>query len=229
MRNGLQASNAGNRRVADGLHLLSLDVEGTALAEAHQRPGQYVFVTLPPHPQAPFALANAPGRHVSRYELLLREGSLLPDALLALPLGAPVQVSRPGGPGYPLEKARGRPLLLAGTGSGISPIISVVRTLASEREAYGPMTVLYGARTSSGFAFDDELDALAERNVELVRTVSAPDAGWAGLRGYVQHHLGDEIHEGAVAFLCGQPEMVAAMTDALVERGVRREDVYLNV
>jgi NAD(P)H-flavin reductase len=229
MRDAVEARVQGVRKAGDGLHLLSLDVEGTPLAEAHRRPGQYLFLALPDVPKAPFALINAPGARLSTYELLLREGSILPDTLLALPPGAPVLVRPPEGPGYPLEKARGRPLVLAGTGSGISPILSTLRALSSEVEAYGPITVLYGARTRGGFVLGEELAELEKRGVKVVRTVSAPDAGWEGLEGYVQAHLGPHRYEHALAFLCGQGEMVRSMTDALVERGVEREDIYLNV
>ncbi len=219
----------GSSRVAEGLHLLSLSVERTPLAGAHMRAGQYVWLSLPQYSEAPFALVNAPGARVDRYELLVRSGSLLSDALLGLHPGAPVTVGTPEGPGFPLERARGRPLVLAGTGSGVSPLISVLRTLVRERREYGHVMLLYGARTPAEFAFGPELDALMEKKIDVVRTVSAPDSGWSGLTGYVQHHIGQELRHGAVAFLCGQPEMVAAMTETLVERGVKREDVFLNV
>jgi NAD(P)H-flavin reductase len=225
----LEARLLSRQPVGDGLYQLSLGVEGTPLARAHHRPGQYIFLSLPGLPPAPFALGNAPGPSVSHYEVLLRPASPLAEALVALSPGEPVQVKPPAGPGYPLEHARGRPLLLAGTGTAISPLMSVLRTLVPEREAYGPVTLLYGTRTAGGFAYAEELTALAGHGVKVVHTVSSPEAGWEGLTGYVQHHVCRERCGGVVAFLAGQPEMVSAVTEALVQEGARREDVFLNV
>src|SRR5689334_18771307 len=121
---------------ADGLTHLMIDASGPPLRGSHERPGQYVRVRLPGIPEGLFALASPPG-DVPQWDLLVKKDAPLTNALLSLPLGERVEVSRPEGPGFPLEGARGKDLLLFATGSGISPIRSVIESIRQDRDGYG--------------------------------------------------------------------------------------------
>ena len=143
--------------------------------------------------------------------------------------GAQVQSRRPEGRGFPLVQARGRNLLLFATGSGISPIRSVIESVRQERSAYGRVTLYFGARTPQAFAYEDELQHWEAAGIRVVRTVSQPGAsGWQGLTGYVQAHLGEVPVEDTLAFVCGQSGMVQGVMDALRTRGLPREAIHLN-
>jgi NAD(P)H-flavin reductase len=228
MGEGFPARVVGNRPAAIGLRLLTLDVSGTPLVGTHERPGQYVELSLPGHAQMPFALASAPDPHGARWEVLVKAGPPLADALSTVNGGAVVEVTRPVGPGFPLERAKGHSLVLVATGSGISPIRSVLQALLREREAYGKVTLLFGARTPKSFAFAEEVPVWEANGVRVVRVVSQPDAnGWAHATGYVQKHLGGP-HADAVAFLCGQKAMIDEVALELERQGVPSRNVYLN-
>lgn len=214
---------------ADGLTDLVLDIQGTPLVGTHAYPGQYVRLRLPGLEEGIFAIASPPSPQGTHWEFLLKDGSPLPDALIRLKPGDRVEVTRPEGKGFPLERARGRDLLLFATGSGISPIRSVIASIRSERQTYGRVTLYFGARTPSAFAYSDELHEWEAGGVRVVRTVSQPGvSGWQGLTGYVQACLGEESVEGAIAFLCGQSEMVQGVKATLQARGVPRGDIFLN-
>jgi sulfhydrogenase subunit gamma (sulfur reductase) len=214
---------------ADGLTDLVLDIQGTPLVGTHAHPGQYVRLRLPGEEEGIFAIASPPDAQGTRWEFLLKDGSPLPDALIRLRPGARVDVTPPEGRGFPLERARGHDLLLFATGSGISAIRSVIRSIHRERGAYGRVTLYFGARTPSAFAYSDELHEWEAGGVRVVRTVSQPGAsGWQGLTGYVQAHLGEEPPRDVVAFLCGQTEMVQGVKATLQARGVPKSAIYLN-
>jgi NAD(P)H-flavin reductase len=160
----------------------------------------------------------------------VKEGSPLPDALLHLPLGERVEVSRPEGRGFPLKRALGKDLLLFATGSGISPIRSVIESVRQERGAYGRVTLYFGARTPGAFAYARDFETWERAGIHVVPTVSQPGAsGWQGLTGYVQAHLGDEpVAPGTLAFLCGQQEMVQGVFQALRARGLPSSAIFQN-
>lgn len=223
------ATVAARAPAADELTDLSLDIGGTPLVGSHLVPGQYVRVRLPEVGEGLFAIASPPAPAGSRWEFLLKSGSPLPDSLVRLPMGARVEVSRPEGRGFPLERARTRDLLLFATGSGISPIRSVIESLRRERDAYGRVALYFGARTPSAFAYTEEFHQWEASRIHVVRTVSRPGAsGWQGLTGYVQEHLAEEPLSNALAFVCGQAEMVQGVMRALVERGLPQDCIFLN-
>jgi NAD(P)H-flavin reductase len=214
---------------ADGLIDLTLDVSVGPLAGAHQHPGQYVHLRLPGHAEGLFAIASPPGES-GRWDLLVKEGAALPNALVHLPLGSQVEVSQPKGKGFPLEQGRGKDLLLFATGSGISPIRSVIESIRLERDAYGRVTLYFGARTPGAFAYVRDFETWEQARIRVVRTVSQPGAsGWQGLTGYVQAHLAEEpLSSDTIAFLCGQRQMVDGVVKALKDRGLAPGSIHLN-
>jgi NAD(P)H-flavin reductase len=214
---------------ADGLTDLVLDIGGTPLVGTHLHPGQYARLRLPTEKEGLYAIASPPDPRGTHWEFLLKDSSPLLAALLRLPVGAQVEVSPPEGKGFPLEKARGHDLLLFATGSGISAIRPVIASVRQERGTYGRVTLYFGARTPSAFAYSDELHEWEAGGVRVVRTVSQPDvSGWQGLTGYVQAHLGEEPLQDVVAFVCGQSQMVQGVMAELRNRGVPKSSIFLN-
>ncbi len=213
---------------ADGLVHLVLNVANTPLEGTHSVPGQCVKLSLDGKGEAYFAIASGPGKGPT-LEFLVKRGAPLADALCDSPVGGQVRVSAVLGRGFPLEKARGKDVLLFATGSGISAIRSVIAQIRKERDAYGAVTLYFGVRTPSSFAYESELTDWERSRIRVVRTVSRPgNSGWQGLTGYVQAHIGDVDVSNAVAFLVGQKAMVKEVTEALEKRGLPQENVFLN-
>ena len=214
---------------ADSLTELALDLHGTPLAGTHRTPGQYVRLALPGVGESLFAISSAPEPGGSRWDFLIKQGSAVPDALVRLPLGSAVWARAPEGDGFPLDAARGKDLLLFATGSGISSIHSVIESVRRERQDFGRVTLYFGARTPSAFAYMNKMGHWEAANIRVVRTVSQPGAsGWQGLTGYVQAHIAEEPVENAAAFVCGQSSMVEGVMEALAHRGLARERIHLN-
>lgn len=212
---------------ASELFDVRIDVAGTPLVGTHQRPGQYVQLGVEGHAAQPFALASAPLEPT--FELLLKAGSELTDAVLSRRSGQTVLCSKAEGEGFPLDRARGRNVLLFATGSGISPIRSALLMLRRERERYGDVTLFFGARTPTSFAYVKEHAQWEADRIDVVRTVSRPgQSGWKGLTGYVQSHIPAMVKDDPLVFVCGQQEMVEAVTHALERAGVPKTNLYLN-
>jgi len=228
MSNWYEVAVASQRAEADGLTHLELDVAATPLAGTHLHAGQYVKLALEGLGESFFALASPPGPHAARFEVLVKAGAPLADALTQLKPGAQVRATVAQGKGFPLAAARGKNVLLVATGSGLSPVRSAIEAMLAERGAYGELTVYVGARTPQAFAYADRMTHWERAGVRVFRVVSQPgQSGWKGLTGYVQGHLTPPAPP-AVAFLCGQKAMVQAVTETLVARGVGRDAIFLN-
>ncbi len=122
----------------------------------------------------------------------------------------------------------GCPSLFVATGTGLTPMRSMVRD-ALARGAAEPLRVLVGVRSEADMLYRDEFEALSARhpNLEVAFSLSRPPPGWGGLTGYVQGHVPDlwrRLAEAAPAaephlFVCGLERMVS------VVRGLGRKEL----
>lgn len=192
----------GRRHSGAGLSLVTL-TPASDRAEGYRAPGQYIEVRA--SAKGYFALASEIG--APSWELLVRMNGGASDTLLRAPEGTELQVAGPHGRGFPLDDARGRPLVVAVAGSALAVARPILRARAAQGEAH--RTRLYvGARTLGEVALGDEVAEWAGAGATVIlclsRTTLDDDGGHtlAGLRranGYVQKVLVNDVVEGLVA------------------------------
>jgi ferredoxin-NADP reductase len=88
--------------------------------------------------------------------------------------------------------------------------------------------MLYSARTPSEFAYEDELQSLAERRlIELQLRVTREADEWAGTRGRIgRADLEPLVHGRAtLCFVCGPPALVREIPQLLQELGGPRQGI----
>jgi ferredoxin-NADP reductase len=118
---------------------------------------------------------------------------------------------------FALPAERPARLLLISGGSGITPVMSMLRTLCDEGHT-GPVTFLHYAFTERDVIYGAELAALAAThpNVSLVRAYTdQPEGGeLAGL--FTREHLvaAEPQYAAAETFLCGPPGLMEAVRSA---------------
>ena len=221
-----QATLSQNEVAGPGLHRLTLEVQ-VAVSSGFHTAGQYHRVRLPSGQDASFAIASPPG--AARFEYLVRASAGVAGELTALAPGAQVEVSVPMGPGFPVPRARGKNLLVIGTGTGFAPLRSVLLAIAAERAAFGEVHGAYGVLTPAHLAFGRELADWERAGLHIIPTVTASAAGWTGAVGQVQHLVSRlPVERSELAFVCGQNEMVAEITDLLGQRGIPPDRVFVN-
>ena len=114
-------------------------------------------------------------------------------------------------------------LLLLSGGSGITPVMSMIRTLRDRRHQ-GDVTFLHYARSRQDEMFSDELDHLVEelpsaRIVRIYTREPEPGAALAG-RFHVDHlkHLGVDESD-TLTYVCGPAGLIASVRDTYTELG----------
>ena len=214
-----------NDLAGPGLHRLTLEVPA-AVASGFHVPGQYHRVRVASGEDAPFAFASPPGE--PRFEYLIRESEGVAGELTALPVGSELRVGMPEGPGFPVERARAHDLILVGTGTGFAPLRSVILTILKHRPQYHEVHGAYGVLTPAHLAFGAELADWKRQGVHITPTVTTPAADWKGAVGQVQALLPGMRVKNAIAFVCGQPEMIAEVTRLLEGLGVPADRVFVN-
>lgn len=209
--------------------MFRLKLEAGALARLHVRPGQHVQIRAASGEVSYFALANAPGE--PHFELLVKRGGAVADELARLEVGMGVEVSAPGGKGFPIENHAGMDLLLFAAGSGIAPIRSVVAYVLADRARFGRVQLYYGQRDPAEFAFTRDYEKWAMAGIEIHRVISGRrDSDFPMARTHVQDAVLKNPPDvsNAVAYVTGMKEMVEQVTEVLQSLGMRSERVFLN-
>jgi ferredoxin-NADP reductase len=123
------------------------------------------------------------------------------------------------------------PVLLLGGGSGVVPLMAMVRTRAANGSTM-PMRLVYSTRTPDTVLYGDELRRLAERDptlrVDLVYTRRAPE-GREGPVGRLDAArlaaLAWPPADRPASFVCGPTGFVEAVADLLVDQGYAPEQI----
>lgn len=203
---------------------ISLRVPGW---EGH-RAGQHVDVRLTApdgyQAQRSYSVASAPEN--GRVELLverLEEGEVSPYLTDELRVGDGLELRGPIGGWFAWEARDGGPLLLVAGGSGIAPLMAMIRH-RKEAGSDAPVRLLYSSRSHEEIVFREELDRLATGDDELrvthTLTRSQPP-GWTGYDRRIDAEMLGEVapEEFALAFVCGPTPLVEGVATALVGLG----------
>jgi ring-1,2-phenylacetyl-CoA epoxidase subunit PaaE len=153
----------------------------------------------------------------------------------ALVPGAAVEVAPPDGRFHvPLDPANEKHYLGFAAGSGITPMLSLVKTTLAQ-EPKSSFTLVYGNRASSSVMFREELQDLKDRHLGrlvLIFIMSREPQDVELFSGRIDRAKCDALLEGWIdaasvdtAFVCGPEEMMAAVAASLTAHGLDPADV----
>ena len=197
------------------------------------RAGQHVDVRLVAadgyQAQRSYSIASAPeDQAIALTVERLEDGEVSPYLCDVLNIGDGVEVRGPIGGYFVWESDQTGRLLFVGGGSGIVPLMAMLRHHAhAERaiRALAPVRVLYSARTRDEVIYREELERLAndaDVDVTFTFTRGAP-ADWQGYRRRIDREMLGAVSwppsEMPRAFVCGPTPLVESVASLLVELG----------
>jgi ferredoxin--NADP+ reductase len=203
-------------------------------------PGQAATLGLP-DPEGPgkflrrvYSATSAPGAdHLEFYIQLVKEGPFT-KRLWHQQEGDPIWLSPRLVGALTLQQVpEGSDLVLIGSGTGLAPYLSMLRTHRGTGR-WRRCLVVHGARTQSELGYRAELEhwSREDRSLSYLPTLTRePEAGWTGARGRMQQLLqeGELERRAGLAldparchvFLCGHPQMIDEVEALLLPRGFR--------
>ena len=147
------------------------------------RPGQFVMAALPGFTAAPISVSRY---HEDGFELTIRAAGAATRALCALRRGDSLGIRGPMGRPWPVEAAIGRDVVIVTGGIGLAPLRPLLDAILRQRERFGAVRLMYGARTPADRLFVDELSDLGGRDdLEIGSTVDRAGPEWFGRVGVV--------------------------------------------
>jgi NAD(P)H-flavin reductase len=209
-----------------------LDIETDGLEPAKAAPGQFNMLTAFGVGEAPISLSGDPAEP-GRLVHTIRAVGPVSRALARLGPGQAVGLRGPFGSSWPMAEAAGRDVVIMAGGLGLAPLRPVLYRLLAERERYGQVLLLYGARSPGDILFRRELESWRRRlDVEIEVTVDhAAASDWRGHVGMVTNLLGQVALDPAktIALVCGPEIMMRFSVAALQDAGVKNQAIYLSM
>ncbi|MGZ8648761.1 MAG: ferredoxin reductase [Solirubrobacteraceae bacterium] len=199
---------------------LVLDVEGWP----GHRAGQHVDVRLTAEDgyqaQRSYSISSAPEEERPAITVeRLDDGEVSPYLVDEVRAGDFVEVRGPVGGWFVWDARDGGPLFLVAGGSGLAPLMAMLRHRAlSGSDAAA--TLMLSARRPDDVLFVSELEALDGVRVERTFTRSAPE-GWTGYTRRVDREMLAEVAPapGARVYICGPTGFVEVVAGNLVALG----------
>jgi sulfhydrogenase subunit gamma (sulfur reductase) len=189
--------------------------------------GQFCLLSVLGIGEAPFCISSSPTRR-DRLECSVRQVGSLTRALHRLGAGAEIGFRGPYGNSFPLEFLAGKNLVFVGGGIGLAPLRSLVWNVIDNRDKYGRIDIIYGARSPADLCFSYDLEAWQQdKTVNVVTTVDKGDGEWQGRVGLVPVVLGEVAPspDNSVAIVCGPPIMIRFTFPVLERFGFSPEQV----
>jgi ferredoxin-NADP reductase len=196
------------------------------------------------------AYSIASGPAANRFDLCVNrvEGGFFSNKLCDMEPGQNIQFHGPHGL-FTLRRPLTDSIFIA-TGTGVAPMRSFTQYLFPEsgedRSEGRHFWLVYGTRYETEIYYQKYFEKLAaeHRNFHYLSSLSRPQDGWEGLRGYVQDHVTEVVKTRASfngyhpvpspaetvgfdihAYICGLNEMVSGNRDRLAELGWQKKQV----
>lgn len=194
------------------------------------KPGQHVDVRLTGEDgyqaQRSYSIASAPeSPHLILTVERLEEGEVSPYLASEVQPGDKFELRGPIGGHFVWTTATGGPLFLIAGGSGIAPLMAMLRHRAAAGDT-APAFLLYSSRTFEDIIYRDELDRLAARSdgLKILHTLTRRQpAGWTGETRRIDRDMlashGFTPGDRPKIFICGPTPLVESAARSLSDLG----------
>jgi ring-1,2-phenylacetyl-CoA epoxidase subunit PaaE len=186
-----------------------------------------------------YSICSSPGEHELRIAVKKVESGLFSTlANTSLKAGDELEILPPTGKfNTPLNPANRKRYLAFAAGSGITPVISIIKTTLGT-EPGSPFTLVYGNRTRASIIFFEELEGLKNKymsrfNLVYVlsreRTETPIHYGRIGIDKLVELSVMLDYTSFDEIFICGPEGMIFSLKEYLEQKGIDRKKIHFEL
>lgn len=219
-------------RVVENADSVTLCLEPIAAVLPAPAPGEFMMMYAHGVGEVAISVSGDPSRRDGTVTHTVRAVGAVSSALCATQPGGSLGLRGPFGTGWGLREAAGRDLVVVAGGVGLAPLRPVVLGALADRDRYGRVVVIAGARAQRDFLYATEIaEWQRDPRLEVHLTVDVPLQGWPGETGFVTEPLRRLRlqRERTTAFLCGPEAMMRSGALALLEKGIAARDIRVSL
>lgn len=177
-------------------------------------PGQFNMLYVFGVGEVPISISGSPVRTGSLVHTVRAVGAVT-RGICRLKRGDVLGLRGPFGSHWPLEESQGEDVVIVAGGIGLAPLRPVIYSILAQRERFGRVILLYGARTPADILYPGELERWRLADVDAHVTVDRGAEDWRGNVGVVTTLIPKSTFDrlNTVAMICG-PEIMMRFTIA---------------
>lgn len=198
------------------------------------RTGQFMELTIPGIGEGPFTPSSS--HYIEDVmDITIMKAGFVTEHVHKTKVGDVVGLRGPYGTCYPLDKFKGRDVLIMGGGVGLAPTRSLFLTLLHDLDDYRSVTFLCGARTPADMIYKYQIAEWRSYGpkVKVLRSVDrVPDGESWDEEVCLVTKLLNKIDINPVdnpVIVCGPPVMMKFGTFDLLKYGYQPKDIYLSM
>lgn len=218
-----------NRRESDDTRTLELVFDNAGNTPAW-RPGQFMMLYIFGAGEIPISISGDPARRDTIIHTVRAVGDVSRAICEAKP-GSAIGVRGPFGSAWPTDRCEEHDIVLVAGGIGLAPLRPVLYTIMANRSRYMRVSLLVGARAPDILLYRGEVDDWRQHGIDVRLTVDAATPGWQGSVGPVTTLIPriELDAAGAVAFIVGPEIMMRFVVQALAQRGVPLDRLFVSL
>lgn len=196
-------------------------------------PGQFMMISVSGVGEAPFSISSTPSRP-GLLEFCIRKVGSVTSALFNMKENSLIGVRGPYGNGFPVEKMKGYDIIIVVGGLGAAPLRSLLLYILDNRDQFGKLHFLYGAKKPKEMLFRKEFLDLRERDdLKCLLAVDEDDTGkWPchiGLVTTLFQYVSEVDAENTYAVVCGPPVMYKYVIEKLVKLNIPKHQILMTL
>ncbi len=205
-------------------------VDPAARAAFRFRAGQFNMIYAFGVGEVPISIVSDP-EDPATLEHTIRIAGRVTGVMAKWDVGDVVGVRGPYGNGWPVERARGRDVVIVTGGLGCAPVVGLINYIFRRRDQYGDLHILHGVKTPNDLLYRERFDQWRrEPRTRVYLTTDHPDKSWHYRIGVVTE-LFDELAApaSAIAMMCGPEAMMRLAAHALRAKGIADDAMFMSL
>ena len=198
-------------------------------------PGQFCWINVGSSPfsekEHPFSISSSAER-AGTLSFTIKELGDFTRTIRHTKVGEKVYVDGAYGAFTTDRHDHAREFIFIAGGVGITPVMSILRTMADRGERR-KLVLFYANRDWESITFREELEELALKlDLKVIHVLEKPPLNWDGKSGFLSREMLEEIIPAEVprnqveVFLCGPPPMMRAVNRMIQEMGIWSGDFH---
>jgi ring-1,2-phenylacetyl-CoA epoxidase subunit PaaE len=230
------------KETADSVSI-AFDIPNDLKSEYHYLPGQYLTIKANINNEEvrrSYSLCSAP--HENEWRVAVKQvvnGAFSTYANEILKAGDELEVMTPMGKfTTALSATNEKVYTFFAAGSGVTPVLSLIKSILKEEEN-SRIIFFYGNKNFQSILFREEIEALKNLHLERIQVVhvlSRESLGNKLQKGRIDAKKTADLHTAFLknedldsVFICGPEEMIHAVKDTLMEKGVDEKKIHFEL